>query len=69
VAFIHREDKVFTREEWEKRFPQADYPENIAELIIAKHRNGPTGMVSLLFRSDLVRFESLEHRSPSREFA
>jgi replicative DNA helicase len=69
VAFIHREDKVFTREEWEKRFPQADYPENIAELIVAKHRNGPTGTVPLLFRSDLVRFESLEHRSPSPEFA
>ena len=29
---------------------------NIAELHIAKHRNGPTGMVELYFKSHLTQF-------------
>jgi replicative DNA helicase len=69
VAFIYREDVYTTRDEWEKRNPSDTYPENIAEIIVAKHRNGPTGTVSLYFRSDVVRFESLEQPARSREFA
>jgi len=69
VAFIYREDKYTTREEWEGKEPSRPYPENIAEIIVAKHRNGPTGTIPLFFRSDVVRFESLERRAPSREFA
>ena len=60
VAFIHREDVYVSREDWEKRNPTEPYPQNIAEIIFAKHRNGPVGTVPLYFRSDLVRFESLE---------
>lgn len=33
--------------------------QNIAEVIVAKHRNGPTGAISLRFRKELVRFENL----------
>ena len=69
VAFIYREDVYTTRDEWEKRNPSDTYPENIAEIIVAKHRNGPTGTVSLYFRSDVVRFESLEQPARTREFA
>ena len=69
VAFIHRDDKVYNREDWERRNPNQPYPENIAELIVAKHRNGPTGSVDLFFREDIVRFESLQQRSPSPEYA
>lgn len=39
VMFIHREDK---------RNPDSDRP-NIAEILIEKHRNGPTGKVDLYF--------------------
>lgn len=69
VAFIYREDMYTKRDEWERREPSKPYPENIAEIIVAKHRNGPTGTVPLYFRSDVVRFENLERRAPSREFA
>jgi replicative DNA helicase len=69
VAFIYREDMYTTREEWEKRNPSDRYPENIAEIIVSKHRHGPTGQVSLYFRNDVVRFESLQHPVRSRELA
>lgn len=69
VSFIYREDVYTTREEWEKRNPTEPYPQNIAEIIFSKHRNGPIGTVPLYFRNDVVRFESLETTSPSVEYA
>jgi replicative DNA helicase len=39
--------------------PDSDDP-NIAELSIGKQRNGPTGIVRLLFRKELTRFENLD---------
>ena len=60
VMFIHREDVYYTEEEWEQHFPSRPYPKNVAEIIVAKHRNGPTGNVKLIFRDNLVRFDSLE---------
>jgi len=32
---------------------------NVAEVIICKHRNGPTGTVKLLFQPELTKFENL----------
>ncbi|MBI5243568.1 MAG: replicative DNA helicase [Elusimicrobia bacterium] len=37
--------------------------ENKAELILAKHRNGPTGTIPLIFRKELTRFENAETSS------
>ena len=59
VMFIHRDDLYYTEEQWEQQFPNQLYPRNIAEIIVAKHRNGPTGNVKLVFRDNLVRFDSL----------
>ena len=59
VMFIHREDLYYTEEEWEQHFPGRQYPRNISEIIVAKHRNGPTGSLRLLFRDNLVRFDPL----------
>ena len=36
--------------------------ENITDLIIAKHRNGPTGKVELYFHPERLRFMSLDNR-------
>ena len=69
VAFIYREDVYTTREEWEKRNPSEQYPENIAELIVSKHRNGPLGTIPLYFRNDVVRFESMVQTSRAAELA
>lgn len=49
VMFIHREDKV--RRDSDKK--------NIAEIIIAKHRNGPTGAIELYFDEEEVSFKNL----------
>jgi replicative DNA helicase len=59
VMFIYREDIYVTREEWEMRNFDQPYPEGITKLIVAKHRNGPTGVVHMRFRNHLSRFEDL----------
>src|SRR5918911_467229 len=53
VAFIFREDMYRDRSQ-----PPAD-GEGVAELIIAKQRNGPTGVVKLAFIREFTRFENL----------
>ena len=59
VMFIHREDVYTTEEEWTQMHPGQEYPRQIAEIIVAKHRKGPTGSVQLQFIDNLVRFESI----------
>lgn len=48
VMFIHREDKSN---------PDAEKT-NIAQILIEKHRNGPTGIVELIFNADKTTFQS-----------
>lgn len=50
VLFIYREDK--DRSTTERK--------NIADIIIAKHRNGPIGKIELFFNESQVSFKSLE---------
>jgi len=50
VLFIYREDRE--KEDSERR--------NIADILIAKHRNGPTGKVELYFDESQVSFKNLE---------
>ena len=58
VAFIYRDDMYYNEEEW-KRQKTEEYPKNIAELMIAKHRNGPLKNLSLYFRDQFSRFENM----------
>jgi len=52
VMFIYR-DKVYN--------PDTEKP-NVAELIVAKHRNGPTGTIELFFNESQTRFIDLMTR-------
>ena len=51
VMFIYREDKAKQGQGGR---------ENIAEILIEKHRNGPTGKVELYFSGEKVKFMTLE---------
>ncbi|MEX1254903.1 MAG: replicative DNA helicase [Dehalococcoidia bacterium] len=62
VVFIYREDFYVTEDEWQRLHPNQPYPEGIAQIIVAKHRNGPTGTVYLRFRKQITRFDDLEMR-------
>ena len=61
VVFIYREDMYVQQEEWEDMHPAQpeSYPSGVAQLIVAKHRNGPTGTVHLRFRKNIAKFEDL----------
>jgi replicative DNA helicase len=48
VTFLHRPDA----------YDPTDQP-GVAEVIIAKHRSGPTGIVPLTWRAEIMRFENL----------
>lgn len=67
VMFIYREEKHVSKEEWQRQNPDKpaeNYPAGIAQIIIAKHRNGPTGTIHLRFRDRVARFEDLLVREP-----
>ena len=53
VAFIYRQDMY-----GDKNAPPTD-AEGVAEIIVAKQRNGPTGIVRLAFIREFTRFENL----------
>jgi len=53
VVFIYREDQYADRSQ-----PAAEN-QGVAELIIGKQRNGPTGVVRLAFIREFTRFENL----------
>jgi len=65
VVFIYRDEYYYNREEWETQHPDRDYPEGIADIIVAKHRNGPIGQVNLRFVPRLARFENIANQEPS----
>ena len=64
VMFIYREEVYVSADEWQRVHPGEPYPEGIAQIIVAKHRNGPTGTISLRFRKNLTRFEDLAVLTP-----
>ena len=58
VVFIYR-DEYYS--------PDTEHP-NIAEIIVSKHRNGPTGMVPLFFKKELAQFLEVEMFREDLEF-
>jgi len=66
VLFIYREDYYYpTEDDWQKVFPDKEYPAGIANVIVAKHRNGPVGEIPLRFVPRYSRFENLANQEPS----
>jgi replicative DNA helicase len=57
VLFIYR-DELYN--------PDTEFP-NIAEIIVSKHRSGPTGNFSVYFKKDLAQFVDLEVKRQSLE--
>lgn len=55
VLFIYREEYYF---------PEETEREGIADIIIAKHRNGATGSVSLSFQKEFTKFGNLASYEP-----
>lgn len=58
VMFIYR-DEVYN--------PDTDR-KNIADIIVAKHRNGPIGQISLYFQAAQTRYRDLDLRTPGDEY-
>ncbi len=58
VLFVYREDYYI--EDTDRQ--------NIADIIVAKHRHGSTGTVSLFFRKELTQFRDLEIRREELEY-
>jgi len=56
VMFIYRKaaDRHYSRDD----LPEAE--KNLAQIYIAKHRNGPTGKIELFFNEEIVSFSSVE---------
>ncbi len=52
VIFVHREDY----------YEMQNVPTSLTELIIAKHRNGPTGMAEVLFLKEFTKFVPKENK-------
>jgi replicative DNA helicase len=56
VLFIHRPEM------YQKEDSEGNSLEGIAEVIVGKHRNGPTGTVSLYFHKQFTRFDNRTER-------
>ena len=56
IMFIYR-DEVYNRAEGNPN-------RGLAEIIVGKQRNGPTGVIKLSFRGEYTRFENYSNRAP-----
>ncbi len=60
VMFVHREEYYLTEEQAEEKGMKG-----IAEIIVAKQRNGPIGDVKLVWKSEFTLFTSISHADES----
>jgi len=62
VSMLHREEYYHRADpEWEEQNPDKV---GVAELILAKQRNGPTGVVELSWDAGSTKFRTLSHAAP-----
>jgi len=60
VVFIYRDDMNISEQDWEKQNRDKPYPRGVADIIVAKHRNGPMGEGKLRFLAKTVKFADYE---------
>ncbi|MPZ49857.1 MAG: replicative DNA helicase [Dehalococcoidia bacterium] len=68
VLFIYREEMYTSRDDWERLHPDRrsdPYPQGQAQIIVAKHRNGPTGVIDCQFVDKFSKFQD----NPAEQFA
>jgi len=60
VMFVFREEYYTKEEEWDPvQHDGKEFPHGEADIIVAKHRNGPIGRTKLRFRHELARFDNV----------
>jgi replicative DNA helicase len=60
VIFINREEIYYrTEEDWRADHPEEEYPRGLADIIVAKNRNGSIGNVKVRFIDRLTKFDNL----------
>jgi replicative DNA helicase len=65
VIFIYRDEVYYkTEDEWARDHADQEYPREMADIIVAKHRNGPIGQVKVRFKNSLTKFENLSNAEP-----
>jgi len=65
VIFVNREENYYSsKEAWQNDHPDEPFPPP-ADIIVAKHRNGPIGQVNLRFIPKLTKFENIANEEPS----
>ena len=57
VIFIYR-DEYYRKADSEEEEAAKAVSKGESEIIIAKHRNGPVGMVKLLFQDNITKFKN-----------
>jgi len=65
VVFIYRDELHISEDEWKKQHPNEPYPRGVAEIIVAKHRNGPMGEGKLRFLPRTVKFADYQVEQPA----
>ena len=65
VILVDRDEQHYQPPEaWQTAHPDEHYPPP-ADIIVAKHRNGPTAKVNLRFVPSMARFENISSEEPS----
>ena len=62
VMFIYREDMYVRAEDWQAQNPGEPggaHPTGLAQIIVAKHRNGPTGTITVRWVPETASFQDL----------
>ena len=57
VLFIYRED-YYSQDKEEKANPQVK-----AQILLSKNRNGPTGIIDVMFLKNYTEFNNINHNN------